>query len=94
MWQQLRRQQLAGLGFRRQHPLDGAIADFYCAKARLVIEVDGEIHSCPEIRERDQLRDQWMKERGLTVLRFTNDQVFNDLARVLNEILAAADAAA
>ncbi|MCC2671116.1 MAG: hypothetical protein K0Q72_3587 [Armatimonadetes bacterium] len=93
LWQRIRGERLAGLRFRRQHPLGGAIADFYLAEARLVIEVDGEVHNYPEIRERDQARDEWMKEHGLTVLRITNQQVLTDLETVLNEILTVANAA-
>jgi very-short-patch-repair endonuclease len=89
LWKRLRAYRLTGLKFRRQHPLGGAIADFYCAERRLVIEVDGEIHNYPENRERDEVRDEVMRSRDLTVLRFTNDQVLNDLEAVLNEILAA-----
>ena len=89
LWKRLRSYRLTGLKFRRQHPLGGAIADFYCAERRLVIEVDGEVHNYQENRERDELRDEVMVSRGLTVLRFANDRVFNDLERVLQEILAA-----
>ena len=62
------------------------IVDFYCHSAKLVIEVDGEIHDRPEQKEKDLTRENWLKSNGLKVIRFTNDEVFNNLEMVLNKI--------
>ncbi|HEY9879361.1 MAG TPA: DUF559 domain-containing protein [Leptolyngbyaceae cyanobacterium] len=88
LWQCLRNRQLGGLKFRRQHNIGQYIADFYCHQARLVIEVDGEVHNTQ--RERDADRDQWMINNGFSVLRFRNDEVFNNLPIVLAKILQTA----
>jgi ribonuclease HI len=55
--------------FRRQHPLGKYVADFYCHDARLVVELDGKTHN--RTREQDELRDRWMSEQGITILRFS-----------------------
>ncbi len=88
LWQHLRRNQLAGLHFRRQQVIDGFIADFYCHKAGLVIEVDGAVH---EHRvDYDTERDQIISARGLTIVRIPNERIHNDIAAVLTEIGTAA----
>jgi very-short-patch-repair endonuclease len=85
MWNQLRNRRLAGLKFRRQHPLGPFIADFYCAEKRLVIELDGGIHV--EQPGYDQLRTERLIEHGYRVIRFTNTAVETNLEKVLNIIL-------
>ena len=82
LWQVIKRGQIFGLHFRRQHPINRFIADFYCHKARLVIEVDGEIHNTQDQMEYDECRNYFMNELGLLVLRFTNKQVMQDLENV------------
>ena len=81
MWSQLSKKQL-GVKFRRQHPIDQYIADFYCHELRLVIEVDGEIHNEPDIFENDRNRDSVMKDLGINVLRFSNSQIINSITEV------------
>lgn len=66
LWECLRASRLCNTKFRRQHNIGQYIADFYCHAARLVIEVDGEIHEMQ--KERDCDRDSWMQAHGLTVL--------------------------
>ena len=83
LWARLRRWQL-GAKFRRQQPLGPYIADFFCEEARLVVEVDGAPHF-PRPR-RDIVRDAMLRLAGLTVLRFTNADVFGDPDRVLEGI--------
>ena len=85
LWEQLRRNNLKGLHFRRQQIIDGFIVDFYCHQARLVIEVDGEIHN--QQLEFDQERDQILSARGLKILRVTNQEIKNNLQEVLNKII-------
>ena len=75
-----------GFRFKRQHPIKYFIADFYCHKAKLVIEVDGGYHQLPEQYEYDQNRDYELEELGLKVLRFTNEQVFFDIENVIKDI--------
>jgi len=77
LWQALKRRQLDGLYFRRQHPIANYVADFYCASARLVIELDGPIHDTQ--RERDSNRQTVLEPFNLTVIRFTNEEVLNHL---------------
>ncbi len=92
LWQHLRADRLHGYHFRRQQIIDRFIADFYCHVANLVIEVDGPIHE--NRRAYDQERDARIATRGLTILRFNNDQVRQDLPSVLETILRACQDAA
>jgi very-short-patch-repair endonuclease len=85
LWTKLRRKQL-GHPFYRQKPLGGFVVDFYCHAARLVIEVDGGQHFTPEGREKDAARDNWLRMHGLTVLRFSNREVLENLEGVLERI--------
>ena len=89
LWQHLRANQLNGWHFRRQRVIDGFIVDFYCHRARLVIEVDGEIHE--QQLEYDQERDRVLTARGLRVLRIRNDEVMRDLDGVLTRIAEASE---
>jgi very-short-patch-repair endonuclease len=75
---------LNGLHFRRQQIIDGFIADFYCHAARLVIEVDGEIHQ--KQAEYDTERDRILLARGLRLLRIRNEEVRQNLDKVLADI--------
>ena len=77
-----------GLGFkiRRQHPIWRFIADFYCAEAKLVIEVDGDSHAVPDQEEYDRARTKWLEERGYKVIRIKNEDVHLHLEDALNEI--------
>ncbi len=87
LWQRLRMTHLDGLHFRRQQIIDGFIADFYCHAAGLVIEVDGELHESQA--DYDAQRDQAIARRGLQILRFTNEDVLDDIEEVLKAILNA-----
>ena len=89
LWQHLRRRQLSGHRFRRQHPIGPYFADFACLQQRLVVEVDGSQHI--EDPERDRRRDQFLSEQGYRTLRFTNDKVLQDLDSVLEAIAQALD---
>lgn len=74
------------LKFRRQHPISNYVVDFYCHAARLVIELDGGIHEVEEVKINDQVREQNLKSLGLTVLRFKNEEVFQNKSTVLKTI--------
>ena len=87
LWKQLRNNKLNGLKFRRQHPLDIFIADFYCHRKKLIIELDGGIHDSPEQKEYDEGRTFELEEKGFKILRFRNEDIINDLGSVLEIIL-------
>jgi very-short-patch-repair endonuclease len=87
LWRVLRANRLNGLQFRRQQVISGYIVDFYCFAASLVIEIDGGVHK--EQQEYDAGRDAALRDRGLTVLQFTNEQVLTSLEDVLASIKAA-----
>ncbi|MBI9064006.1 MAG: DUF559 domain-containing protein [Marinilabiliaceae bacterium] len=86
LWVRLRNRKLCGLKFRRQHPIYFFIADFYCHEKKLVIEVDGEIHKFR--RTYDEARTAELERLGIKVIRFTNDQVVNNMKEVLKHIQA------
>ena len=88
LWELIRNRRLLGFKFRRQHQFGDYVADFYCHEAELVIECDGPVHQPNEQWHHDQNRDAYMIAQGLRVLRFTNDQIFNDTEKVLEEIAA------
>ncbi|MCD6069114.1 MAG: hypothetical protein K0S33_3940 [Bacteroidetes bacterium] len=74
-WQMVRNRKVCNLKIRRQHPIGPFIADFYCHELLLVIEVDGSIHELEEIKQKDLSRENYLKDNGLKVLRFSNDDV-------------------
>jgi very-short-patch-repair endonuclease len=90
LWRALRNRRLTGLKFRRQHPLQGTVLDFYCAEAALLIEVDGSYHLRDRHPEMDRVRDETLTQYGLRVLRFSNQQIDGNLGAVLAEIQRAA----
>jgi very-short-patch-repair endonuclease len=90
LWELLRNRRLSGLKFRRQHPLGGFVADFYCAAAQLIIELDGAVHQEPTQQERDRVRQQVLQMYGIACLRFTNREVFQHTEQVLQRILQVA----
>jgi very-short-patch-repair endonuclease len=87
LWDALRSRRLNGLKFRRQHPLDRFILDFYCVERRLVVEVDGGVHAAPDQAARDEERTLWLNAQGIRVLRVKNEEVENDLDGVLRRIV-------
>ena len=86
LWQRLRKR-AGGVKFRRQHPVGGYIADFYCAEAKLIVEIDGEGHNRGDRPTRDLARDAVLMDLGLTVLHVP-------AAHVLANVNAAAEAIA
>jgi very-short-patch-repair endonuclease len=85
LWSILCRRQLGGLKFRRQHPIEPYIVDFYCSSVNLVIELDGESHEGRQSYDKD--RAEHLQTLGLRVLRFTNDDVITNLEGVAIAIL-------
>jgi very-short-patch-repair endonuclease len=88
LWDGLRGRRLAGLKFRRQHPLGLYIVDFCCPERNLIVEVDGEVHANQS--DYDATRTEHLNAYGYQVLRFTNADVFDRLDLVLNAIEHAA----
>lgn len=86
LWAVLRANRLEGFHFSRQQIMDGFIVDFYCHAAGLVVEVDAPIHE--QQGDYDANRDEVLANRGLQVLRFTNEQVMTNLEKVLSRIAA------
>ncbi|MGD1945007.1 MAG: endonuclease domain-containing protein [Croceivirga sp.] len=86
LWKHLQQKKLEGKKFRRQHSIDSFIVDFYCAAEKLIIELDGEVHSNPITEERDAKRDAYLNRLGYKVIRFENKMVFEHLSSVLQEI--------
>lgn len=85
LWEHLNKKKL-GVKFRRQHPLANYIVDFYCHKFELVIEVDGNIHEKEEIKMHDKEREAHLEDLGLTIIRFTNNEVLYQINEVLKKI--------
>jgi cyclase len=85
VWKKLCKKQL-GVKIRRQHPIWKYVADYYCHEIRLVIELDGGIHLSKENKEGDINREVTLKEFGIEIMRFTNDEVINDIDNVIEQI--------
>ncbi|MFM9910752.1 MAG: endonuclease domain-containing protein, partial [Chitinophagaceae bacterium] len=83
----LRNRQANGLKFRRQHPLDKFVADFYCHEKRLVIELDGGMHESKMQKEKDRVRTEILDKLAITVVRFKNEEVLKDNIGVTKEII-------
>jgi very-short-patch-repair endonuclease len=90
LWEHLRNRHLANLKFRRQHPVEKFIVDFFCYEARLVIEVDGAIHLEKNQAERDALRTEIIQRYGLKVMRVRNSEIEGSIETVLSSIVAEA----
>jgi very-short-patch-repair endonuclease len=89
LWQMLRTRP-GGFKFRRQHPLGPYVGDFYCAAAKLVIEVDGDSHSMGTRPEQDARRDVWLRSQGMRLLRFDAADAMRDAESVVTAIVGAA----
>jgi very-short-patch-repair endonuclease len=86
LWSVIRKRQLLGCKFRRQHPINQFIADFYCHEKKLVVEVDGGYHNEPTQAEYDQQRTYELEKIGIRVLRFSNEEIKDDIEAVLEKI--------
>ena len=80
LWECLRGRRLGGLRFRRQHPVGPYVLDFYCAEARLAVEVDGAHHDLPEQMSHDQRRDSWLGAQGIRVIRIAATDILDERA--------------
>ena len=83
LWEKLRNNQLEGLKFRRQHPVNIYIADFYCHKFKLIIELDGDYHNQEEQKQKDEVRTEVLRLNDLKIIRFKNEEVEQNINQVL-----------
>ena len=86
LWNALRGRRLNGLKFRRQHPFESTILDFFCVEHQLVVELDGSVHDLPGQFKTDEERTRFLNDRGLNVIRFRNEEVLTSLPMVLQKI--------
>lgn len=85
LWRELKGK-AAGVRFRRQHPVGGYILDFYCPAVKLAIEIDGISHDFGDQPERDALRDSWLVQQGIEVVRYAAADVLRDPVAVADSI--------
>jgi very-short-patch-repair endonuclease len=86
VWERLRGKQVAGCKFRRQYSIDGFVIDFYAPELKLAIEIDGESHNGEQAQAYDAERQMFLESKGTRFLRFTNQQVMEDLEQVIEII--------
>ena len=86
LWKHIRNSQVSDAKFRRQHGAGMYILDFYCPAARLAIELDGAVHDSEEAYKRDRVREKLLLESNIRVIRFRNEEVFDDIDGVLKKI--------
>jgi len=86
LWSILRNRRVNRRKFRRQHPIQPYVLDFFCAELNLCIELDGGQHFDPEGQRKDAIRDAFLRARGIRTLRFTNFEMLRDTDTVLNVI--------
>jgi very-short-patch-repair endonuclease len=84
LWKRLNRRQMGGLHFRRQHPIDPYILDFYCDAAKLAVEIDGYSHDAAGRAAHAQRRDLWLEEQWITVVRIAA----RDVLKAMEDVLA------
>jgi very-short-patch-repair endonuclease len=88
LWQALKRSQLAGRKFRRQHSMGSYVLDFFCPAERLALELDGSAHDSAAANDHDERREAFLSSLGIEVVRFENRDVMDNLEGVLAQILA------
>ena len=86
LWQLVRNRKLIGCKFRRQVPIGRYVADFYSHERKLIVELDGGVHSDPEQQAHDQNRDTFLLSLGLRILRFSNEEALGAPQKVLDQI--------
>ena len=87
LWAKIRMKQLKAYQFYRQKPVGNYIVDFFCPKAKLIIEVDGSQHFVNETIEYDRIRKEYVSSLGLKVLRFTNTEVLTNIEGIIESII-------
>jgi very-short-patch-repair endonuclease len=92
LWRALRREQIAGLNFRRQRPIGDFVLDFYCPRIRLAIELDGGQHALASKVHADERRTRWLEDNhDIKVVRFWNNDVMRNFTGVLSEMVRIAE---
>ena len=91
LWTELRNRRLKGLKFRRQHPMDKFIVDFYCNEKKMVVELDGAVHDEKINKDYDEARTAMLAGLNIFVLRFRNEEVINNMKDVLKKISEATE---
>jgi very-short-patch-repair endonuclease len=86
LWRCLRRKQIGGFRFRRQHPFERFVLDFYCCDAKLAIELDGGQHNEPAVKDHDEARTALLEKHGIQVIRFWNNEILLNIEGVLESI--------
>ena len=86
LWKRLKNKQLDGWRFRRQHGYGDYVLDFYCPVLKLCIEVDGNIHDIPEVKDKDENRSIFLEHNGIRILRFRNEEIENNIDAVVQQI--------
>ena len=89
LWRAIKGRKLDGLHFRKQHPIGPYVLDFYCAGAKLAVEVDGQSHGFGDRPQRDARRDAWLAEKGIRTLRLSAELVLRDVDDATRTILGA-----
>jgi len=84
IWEKLRNRKFLNLKFRRQHPIDNFIVDFYCAELSFIIEIDGKVHE--KQKEYDEFRQNLIERQGYQFLRITNSEIITDVNILLEKI--------
>ena len=87
MWNELKGRKIKGYQFMRQKPIGNFIADFYCSKLKLAIEIDGESHGNPMRQMKDDEKDSYLISVGITVLRYDDDDVKTDISGVVDHLI-------
>ena len=88
LWLRLKGKQIEGLKFRRQYGVGPYVLDFYCPELRLGIELDGEVHNTYEAEEYDKRRTRFLNDNRITVLRYKNEVVYQNLEAIVENIIA------
>ncbi len=86
MWLKLRARQLNGFKFRRQHAIGPYITDFYCPEVKLVVEIDGDVHLLGDSPRKDRERDNYLMQQGITVTRYTNNEIHENTLGVMETL--------
>jgi len=87
LWDNLRNRKLFNTKFRRQHPIERFIVDFYCPAKKIVIELDGGIHDDPDQKEYDIGRSAEIEKYDIKIIRFKNEEIIDDLDKTLKKII-------
>jgi very-short-patch-repair endonuclease len=91
LWSKLKNKQILGKRFLRQYSVDQYVLDFYCPELKLAIEVDGDSHFVPGAEEQDKARQEHIEAFGIQFLRFTNEDVYNNIDGVCQSVYNVVD---